>query len=400
MALNNPYEYYIKIARKTSLIVLVLGIAVFNIVQFCRYTSVNSQKIVEYQTKQDEFAQFRNPLIAAYFFPNENNVSKKPLMAVIPKSEFVRSTTIIKEIVLTLRQKGFNFENKLLLVSNKNDAALERLIDLEIGKKPETLIIDGKSAADITKAVMSKIANDHYFIFWAMDLDSRNESEAYSSLENIAEKLNLLPEMHDLLKTAANKAIDHKIKKNSSLTLDEQQNNLLSFKRDYENILNKFINETLKGNETVLTQTEENFHLWDKGAVVAITYGENKQQINEFGEIRYDRPIIERLSASIREALQTQSKKNMTVLLLTETEEQKYQNEKDFENELTFGEHGVVLVHESRRGVMLPLWWKIYPDKKEFIKQLKIKSGLSPDYWSDEIKIYYFKTVEISNHED
>ena len=50
------------------------------------------------------------------------------------------------------------------------------------------------------------------------------------------------------------------------------------------------------------------------------------------------------------------------------------------------------------RAMMLPYFWNIYSDKKEFVNQLKLKSGLHPDYWSEKIEIYYFKAAEIPYH--
>ena len=40
-----------------------------------------------------------------------------------------------------------------------------------------------------------------------------------------------------------------------------------------------------------------------------------------------------------------------------------------------------------------------FPDKAEFLKNLKVKAGFNPSYWSNNIKVYRFRTVEI-NDED
>jgi AMMECR1 domain-containing protein len=37
---------------------------------------------------------------------------------------------------------------------------------------------------------------------------------------------------------------------------------------------------------------------------------------------------------------------------------------------------------------------------KEFWENLKLKAGLSPKYWSEKIKVYRFRTVEIKRDEN
>jgi len=50
----------------------------------------------------------------------------------------------------------------------------------------------------------------------------------------------------------------------------------------------------------------------------------------------------------------------------------------------------------DRQGVLLPSVWNEITDSKEFLTTLKIKAGLSPSYWSDNIKIFRFRTVEVN----
>ena len=39
-------------------------------------------------------------------------------------------------------------------------------------------------------------------------------------------------------------------------------------------------------------------------------------------------------------------------------------------------------------------------DKADFMKNLKIKAGMNPSFWSDNIKVYRFRTVEIMSDEN
>ena len=81
--------------------------------------------------------------------------------------------------------------------------------------------------------------------------------------------------------------------------------------------------------------------------------------------------------------------------ILTRTNKKKYVIEDNFLEDIKTGNDGIMLVNGNRRALFLPYFWKIYPDKENFVKNLKISAGLSPDYWSKKIKVYYFRAVEI-----
>ena len=60
------------------------------------------------------------------------------------------------------------------------------------------------------------------------------------------------------------------------------------------------------------------------------------------------------------------------------------------------GEAGWVLQEEDNRGTFLPAVWSSLGEPAEFLRQLKIKAGLSPDYWSDSLKIWRYTTESFS----
>ena len=82
------------------------------------------------------------------------------------------------------------------------------------------------------------------------------------------------------------------------------------------------------------------------------------------------------------------------MFLLTQLEKQNFKSEQDLLNNLD-NTLGIVIKKGLLTGIMLPAYWEFYPEKKEFVKTLKIKSGISPDYWSENIQIYFFKAREI-----
>lgn len=51
---------------------------------------------------------------------------------------------------------------------------------------------------------------------------------------------------------------------------------------------------------------------------------------------------------------------------------------------------GLALVTGSHRGLFLPSVWEGLPDTRDFVRQLKEKAGLPPDYWGPDVKAYRF----------
>ncbi|HEU5339588.1 MAG TPA: AmmeMemoRadiSam system protein A [Sulfuricaulis sp.] len=54
---------------------------------------------------------------------------------------------------------------------------------------------------------------------------------------------------------------------------------------------------------------------------------------------------------------------------------------------------GLILEEDYRRGTFLPSVWDQLSDPREFLRQLKHKAGLPPDYWSRRIRVQRY-TVE------
>ena len=90
----------------------------------------------------------------------------------------------------------------------------------------------------------------------------------------------------------------------------------------------------------------------------------------------------------------------VSISLLTDFERIRFTTEADLLNKIIPGVDGLVLRDGDRQGVFLPTVWEELPQPQDFLNNLKLKAGLSPNYWSDKIKVYRFRTVEISKHED
>ncbi len=61
---------------------------------------------------------------------------------------------------------------------------------------------------------------------------------------------------------------------------------------------------------------------------------------------------------------------------------------------------GLLLEIGSHRGLLLPSVWKDLPEKERFLRHLKIKASLPPDFWSDRIKIERFTTQIFSRERE
>lgn len=64
------------------------------------------------------------------------------------------------------------------------------------------------------------------------------------------------------------------------------------------------------------------------------------------------------------------------------------------ETELVQGLHpdvdGVILQDGGRRGLFLPQVWESLPAAPDFVRHLKMKAGLAPDHWSDQVQAWRF----------
>jgi AmmeMemoRadiSam system protein A len=63
------------------------------------------------------------------------------------------------------------------------------------------------------------------------------------------------------------------------------------------------------------------------------------------------------------------------------------------------GRDGLILEAGSARGTFLPTVWESLPQPRDFLRHLKQKAGLRPDYWSDDIRISRYRTESFSEQE-
>ena len=73
-----------------------------------------------------------------------------------------------------------------------------------------------------------------------------------------------------------------------------------------------------------------------------------------------------------------------------------FDSEQDLVGKLRSGIDGLILSNQSARGTFLPSVWESLPDPATFLRQLKLKAGLTADYWSDSIEVMRYTTDAFS----
>ncbi|HHL45557.1 MAG TPA: AmmeMemoRadiSam system protein A [Gammaproteobacteria bacterium] len=69
-----------------------------------------------------------------------------------------------------------------------------------------------------------------------------------------------------------------------------------------------------------------------------------------------------------------------------------FHSEADLIRQIRPGMDGLILEERGHRGTFLPSVWESLPEPGDFLRHLKQKAGLPPDYWSDTIKVYRYTT--------
>ncbi|OQW78677.1 MAG: AMMECR1 domain-containing protein [Proteobacteria bacterium ST_bin11] len=72
----------------------------------------------------------------------------------------------------------------------------------------------------------------------------------------------------------------------------------------------------------------------------------------------------------------------------------KFGSEADLIAQLRPGIDGIILQEGGRRGTFLPSVWDDLPNPKQFLQQLKLKTGLPALYWSNTLQAFRY-TCEI-----
>lgn len=84
---------------------------------------------------------------------------------------------------------------------------------------------------------------------------------------------------------------------------------------------------------------------------------------------------------------------DIEVSLLSPARPLAFEDEEDLLRQLEGDQPGLVLEFGPRRSTFLPQVWEQLPDPRDFLRHLKAKAGLPPDFWSIDIRVSRY-TVE------
>jgi len=80
------------------------------------------------------------------------------------------------------------------------------------------------------------------------------------------------------------------------------------------------------------------------------------------------------------------------ISVLGKPEPMMFENEEDLLNQIRPNIDGLIIEHGYNRGTFLPSVWEQLPDKIDFLNHLKMKAGLSAQWWDNAAKISRYET--------
>jgi AmmeMemoRadiSam system protein A len=84
------------------------------------------------------------------------------------------------------------------------------------------------------------------------------------------------------------------------------------------------------------------------------------------------------------------------ISILSLPEPMSFDSEEQLIQQLRPGIDGLILTEGMYKGTFLPAVWESLKEPKEFLQHLKQKAGLSPNYWSNTIKVERYTAELIS----
>ncbi len=83
------------------------------------------------------------------------------------------------------------------------------------------------------------------------------------------------------------------------------------------------------------------------------------------------------------------------ISILSPPEPLQFSSEEELLAQLRPRVDGLIIEEGYNRGTFLPSVWEQLPEPREFLRHLKRKAGLHPDYWSSRIRVQRYTTESI-----
>ena len=361
MALNNNKELSKKRVKQILLFGFLFFLFVFNVVTFCQYASSNSQELINYKRPIDEFRYFRNPLIGMGFLNNKGEVKVLVLPDDIINHLYVKKNSLMpcdKAIVIVNAK-----------TSNKHIRFIKKYVkNIVKGNFSDIAMLDAKGSTFV----------------WFDDIN--HPLPDFEKIRQIVKEKGFKPKAFDLSDYKQLKNIVERLEVPEEISLDEQYENLKNFVQDYKSELRDYVENYHKKDFNIN-------HFNDKAAV--LIKGCDKENVCEyFGDFGFTKSLTNVLKYNLQIADEKFFDAEKKIFLLTKIQKQNFLSEKEFLQKLD-NDTGVILQKGYRMGFLTPDDWQKYKTKEDFVTNLKIKAGFSPDYWNENIEIFYFKAVEI-----
>lgn len=196
--------------------------------------------------------------------------------------------------------------------------------------------------------------------------------------------------------------VEQKILQGTELYYHNLQNFVKHHHDDLVNVIKSSLRSAEKHRHYRIKRKNYNNYLFNQGASFVTLRLKNNSKI-VFGSAYAYKAVAADIADNIYHVLS--DKKNLkkikgkqadlVVELLTEPEELTFLSYDDLLSQITPKADGLIIQSGEREGILLPDYWNEIESKDAFVTELKLKAGLSPTYWNDEVKVFRFRTVEI-----
>lgn len=513
--------------RTNYIIIALVAIAVLwlNYCSLNAHVSSNSQLITNYQPKEDELAQYRNPAVAGIFYSEDktlldsevehyltnvgSSADYQPRILIVPHAGYIYSAPTAAKAYSRLRKYAGQIKNVIILgpshrvgfagvalpssdyfLTPLGAVAVNKELTAQLAALPEFKFYDAahkeEHSLEVQLPFLQKVLKDFQIIpmvygevrpevlaaaiepllkrpdtllVVSADLSHYHDYETAQKLDSqtaqlvaggeaeledhmscgatginasllLAKDITLRPEMLELVNSGdtagdKNRVVGYgswSFEANNSAEgerklakLEQETLNLRLFAEAYKKELLQIASQALS--ESIVrhkdyspSRKDYSNELFDKGASF-VTLKLNGELRGCIGTVVPHVAIAHDIANNtFRAALEDSRFPPLTeaelpqvdfsISLLTGFERIRYLNEADLLNRIKPGIDGIIIRDGDRQGLFLPSVWKELPDKNEFLKNLKIKAGMNPGFWSNNIKVYRFRTVEIKNNEN